>query len=457
MADRSKAEVVLDLFGVNIEQQGRGFYVSLELLAIARGVYEEARWELLDPGVDVVSYRRSSHDFARRVAAGAAIDPDTLHAAVDDDEETLATLQALTSSLLVQVPGRRKSPSWYNSHLYPFVGELIHYDAVERRKAGLPRGTKVPHIERYVLRGGGGWAYRVLRTDPDGARRAGTREGLLQLVRDGETSLGEIARALRAHDEDTEDEAFPDKAEAEINAFGDLSPWPEYLRRGVNSIVSRTQVPRAKRIESLMHWTPYCLARHQLHLARTSLAMSSETVFVDMLKEASPLRRLSQDGLDGFRKNIVNAIIARATTLHSNAVASGNDELARRYVRHMTQSKGGTGSPVAFFSESLAAVGALNATTGRRHFTMKPPMLEAMVCASLAPGQEEELYAFCSRLFDDYRVIVDDRTAGEHDLTVDVDASILARNLDAFRSRLAATGLLTQYSDATSIVRGEPR
>lgn len=456
MADRSKAEVVLDLFGVNIEQQGRGFYVSLELLAIARGVYETAARELLDPTVGVISYQRSSHDFARRVAAGAVIDPQTLHSAVDD-EETLAALQALTSSLVVQIPGRRKSPSWYNSHLYPFVGELIHYDAAERWTAGLPRGTKMPHIERYVLRGGGAWAYRVLRSDLDNVRRAGTREGLLELVHDGETSLGEIARALRSHDYDAEKEAFADKAEAEIDTFEDRSPWPEYLRRGVNFIVSRTQVPKAKRIESLMHWTPYCLARHQLHLARTSLSLPSETVFVDMLKEASPLRRISQDGLDGFRKNIVNAIIDRATHLHSEAVASGNEEAARRYARHMSQSKAGTGSPAAFFSESLAAVGALNATAGRRHFTLKPPMLEAIVCASLAPGQEEELFGFCSRLFGEYRLIIDDRTAGENDLTVDVDASILARNLDAFRSRLAATGLLTQYSDATSIVRGEPR
>lgn len=456
MADRSKAEVVLDLFGVNIEQQGRGFYVSLELLAIARGVFESRQGNLLDPEVDVVSYRRSSHDFARRVAAGAAIAPETLRAAADG-EETLETLQALTSSLLVQIPGRRKSPSWYNSHLYPFVGELIHYDAAERRAPGLPRGVKVPHIERYVLRGGGGWAYRVLRSDPDSTRRIGTRERLCDLVRDSATSLGEIARALRAHDYDAEEDVFPDRTEAEVNTFDYLSPWPEHLRRGVNSIVSRDQVPRAKRIESLMHWTPYCLARHQLHLARVSIGLSRETVFVDMLKDGSPLRRLSQGGLDGFRKNIVNAIIQRATDLHRDAVTGNQDEVARRFAEHMTPSKAGTGSPAAFFSETMAAVGALNATTGRRHFTLKPPMLEAMVCASLAPGQEEELYSFCSRIFDDYRIIIDDRTAGEHNLTVDVDASILARNLDAFRSRLAATGLLTQYSDATSIVRGEPR
>ena len=192
MADRSKAEVVLDLFGVNLEQQGRGFYVSLELLAIARGVYEVDPSALLDKDAFPVSYRRSSHDFARRVAVGSVIDEETLKAAIDE-EDTRATLQALSSSLLVEIPGRRKSPNWYNTHLYPFVGELIHYDAAERWQAGLPRGTKMPHIERYVFRKGGTWAYRVLRTDADDSRRAATREGLLELVRDSRSPLGEIS------------------------------------------------------------------------------------------------------------------------------------------------------------------------------------------------------------------------------------------------------------------------
>lgn len=456
MADRSKAEVVLDLFGVNLEQQGRGFYVSLELLAIARGVYEVDPSALLDSEADVVSYLRSSHDFARRVAVNAGIDEVTLESAIDDDE-TLATLQALTSSLLVQIPGRRKSPNWYNAHLYPFVGQLIHYDAAERWKAGLPHGTKMPHIERYVFRDGGAWAYRVLRTDPDGPRRARTRDGLLELVRDSESPLGQISHALRTHDYDRDLAPYEDRSESKIQTFTDDSPWPEHLRRGVHFIASRTQVPRSKRIESLMHWTPYCLARHQLHLARTSLGEPPETVFVDFLKDATPLRRLSQHALDGFRKDIVNAIIVRATTLHEAAKANGDETLARRYVRHMSQSTTGTGSPRSFFTETLAAVGALNATTGRRHFTMKPPMLEAMVSATLSPGTEEEFYGLCSRLYDEYRVIIDERTAGEHDLTVDVDASVFARNSKAFRSRLAATGLLTEYSDATSIVRGEAR
>ncbi|MBM7505914.1 hypothetical protein ACFPER_02275 [Agromyces aurantiacus] len=447
---------MLDLFGVNLEQQGRGFYVSLEMLAIARGVYEVAPTALLDADAGVVTYLRSSHDFARRIAVNAGIDAETLTAAIDD-EETFATLQALASSLLVQIPGRRTSPNWYNTHLYPFVGELIHYDAAERWKAGLPRGTKMPHIERYVFRDGGAWAYRVLRTDADIARRAQTSEGLLELVRDSDSPLGEIFHSLRNHDYAKDEVPYEDKSESEIKTFEDLSPWPEHLRRGAHFIVSRTAVPRSKRIESLMHWTPYCLARHQLHLARVSLGRPLETVFADFVKDPTPLRRLSQSALDAFRKDIVNAIIARATALHDAALNEENEALAMRYIRHMSPSATGTGSPRSFFSETLAAVGALNATTGRRHFTMKPPMLEALVAASLAPGTEEEFYSFCSRIYNQYQVIIDDRTAGEHDLTVDVDASIYARNSDTFRSRLAATGLLTHYSDATSIVHGEPR
>jgi len=84
MADRSKAEVVLRLFGVNLERQGRGFYVPLEMLAIARGVYlahqedPEKFAGLLDGGADT-AYRRTSHDLARRIATRARI--------VEGDEE----------------------------------------------------------------------------------------------------------------------------------------------------------------------------------------------------------------------------------------------------------------------------------------------------------------------------------------------------------------------------------
>ena len=448
MADRAKAEVVWDLFGVNIAQQGRGFYVPLELLAIVRGVVELDPDQLLDPGIKTVQYKRSSHDLARRIAVGAELGNSALVGAIDGDD-ALDTLHALTSSLLVEIPGRRSAPTWYNAHLYPFVGELIHYDAVYRRgKAG-------PWIERYTFRDGGGWAYNVLRNDPDNERRQSTAAGLRELVADSRTPLGRVAESLKAHDSaPNSNEVYSDESEGETVVFDALSPWPEHLRRGVNYIVTRMRVPKATRIESLMHWVPYCLARHQLHLSRHSLQLEREVVFVDFGRDASALRRRSQNALDGFRKDIVNALIERAKLKASEAESSMDREKYERLARPSTSS---TGSPRSFFSESLAAVGALNSTAGKRHFTFKPPMLEALVAATLEPGHEVEFYAFCRKLFEEYGIVIDERTASEHDLTIDVDGSEFGRNAMTFRDRLLATGLITHYSDATSIVHGEHR
>jgi hypothetical protein len=441
------ALIVQDLFGVNLEEQGRGFYVSLELFAIVRGVLKHKPNELLSPKVDVVSYRRVSHDLARRIAVGEEIAAETLAPAVQGTF-ALETLNALLSSLLVEVPGRRKAPHWYSSHFYPFVGELVHYDAVERRGK--------PSIERYLFRDGGGWAYHVLRFDPEEHRRETTRNGLSELVGDSGSPLGRVAHALQTHDSVTA-EPLLDQSEANTKPYDAESPWPELLRRGVNSIVTRTGVPRAKRIESLMHWVPYCLARHQLHLARLSLGKPREVIFVDATRDANPLRRSSQEGLDEFRWNIAAALTNRAGMQHQAALDKGDAAEAERWAKYAQPNAAFTKSPRAFFSETLAAVGALNSTSGRRHFTFKAPMLEALVAALLAPGEEEEFYRFCQRLQEQLGLVIDDRTARTTGLTKAIDGGVFAVNAEAFKARLAAAGLLTHYSDATSIIHGEPR
>ena len=453
--DRSRSEIVEKLFGVNLEQQGRGFYIGLEMLAVARGVLEVDRDLVLDSGEGNLRYVRTSHDFARRIAANAEIDPSALKRAIDGDE-TLATVKALTSSLVIDIPGRRKTSSWYNSHFYPFVGQLVHYDATERHQKGSPRGSKQPKIERYVYRDGGSWAYRALRTDQNRDRRETNRNGLVELLRDSDSPLAEIARALQSHDYAVK-EQYEDRSEPNIAVCEEKSPWPGHLRQGVSSIVSRTSVPRAKRIESLMHWVPYCLGRHQLHLARRSLGKPTETVYTDFLNGPTPLRRMSQNALDEHRMDIVNALIEKATELHNNAQRISDSASAERYAKHMSREAKGTVSARAFYSETLAAVGALNATTGRRHFTLKPAMLEALVAAALQPGEEMEYHAFCARTYETFSLLIDERTAGRNDLTFDIDSSVFSRNSAAFHSQLSATGLLTQYSDATSIVHGEPR
>lgn len=477
MADRSKAEVVRRLFGVNLEQQGRGFYVPLEMLAIARGVYlahqedPEKRAGLLDDG-DRVAYKRTSHDLARRIATKASIaegDEELSKAVELDSPETLETLHALFSSLLVEIPGRRSQPSWFGAHIYPFVGELIHYDAVDRRiyqrSASLKKKeqarkltakVKTPSIERYLFRDGGGWAYKVLRSDPDPDRKAATRQGLGDLVRDSGTPLGNLAKALSAHDFDYDEEPYEDDSERDIDLYEDLSPWPGLLRSGARNIVARTTTPRAKRTESLMHWVPYCLARHQLHLARRKLGFTDgESILLDFGNEATPLRSESQKNLTSFRNDIANAINVQAREMIDEA--EGDEAKKGRYERFTKETGNAVASPRAFFSETLAAVGALNATVGRRHFTMKPPMLEALVSATVPQGTEMEFDQFCVLLYKNYGLVTENKVAAASPLAHEVDSSVLAHNGKAFREKLAAIGLLTQYSDATSMVRGEPR
>ncbi|MFJ2958597.1 hypothetical protein [Streptomyces sp. NPDC087270] len=477
MADRSKAEVVRRLFGVNLEQQGRGFYVALEMLAIARGVYLAHQQDpqkhagLLDDG-DSVAYKRTSHDLARRIATKASIaeGDEELGKAVElDSPETLETLHALFSSLLVEIPGRRSQPSWFGAHIYPFVGELIHYDAVDRQlhqrgsspkkreQAGkLTARIKAPSIERYLFRDGGGWAYKVLRRDPDLDRRAATRRGLDALVRDSGTPLGNLAKALSAHDFDYDEEPYEDDSERDIDLYENLSPWPDLLRNGTRNIVARTMTPRAKRTESLMHWVPYCLARHQLHLARRKLGFTDgESILLDFGNEATPLRSESQKNLNSFRNDIGNAINIQAREIINES--EGDEAKKGRYERFTNENDNAVASPRAFFSETLAAVGALNATVGRRHFTMKPPMLEALASATVPQGTEMEFDQFCALLYKNYGLVAENKVAAASPLAHEIDSSFLAFNGKAFRSKLAAIGLLTQYSDATSMVRGEPR
>jgi hypothetical protein len=384
---------------------------------------------------------------ARRIGVGDPVSAAELDRAVQG-AGTLQTLEALMGSLVVEIPGRRKAPRWFAAHMYPFVGELIHYDAAERRGR--------PAIERYVFRDGGGWAYYTLRMDSNTDRREATRDALAELVGESHTSLGRVASALQAHDSASA-QPLADESEGETETFESLSPWPELLRSGTHSIVTRQDVPRAKRIEGLMHWTPYCLARHELHLARHHLGRAREAILVDATRIANPLRRRSQEQLDEFRSQIATCLTARATQKYESGVARNDSVEVARWEKYSQANANFTRSPRAFFSETLAAVGALNSTVGRRHFTFKAPLLEAIVGALIAPGRDEEFYAFCARLHQELGLVVDDRTANATGLTASIDAGVFSVNAEAFKARLRATGLLTHFSDATSIVHGDQR
>jgi hypothetical protein len=168
---------------------------------------------------------------------------------------------------------------------------------------------------------------------------------------------------------------------------------------------------------------------------------------------SNPIRKRSQETLAEFRWNIVSALIAVA----KRRAGESDDPGADSWVRYTNSNPAFTASPRAFFTETLAAVGALNATTGRRHFTFKAAMLEAVVSATTIPGSEIEFEDYCAQLYGVLGLVIGSTEARAAGLTDDIDGESFDINLIGFRQRLEASGLLTRYSDATDLVHGEIR
>lgn len=449
---RLEAEtVVKNLFGASLYDQGRGFYVCLELLALVWGTQEAGLGILPDDVSKALTIVRRSHDFARRIATNRA-DVEAELATALDGEGTFETLQQLLNSLIVPIPGRRVVPSWGGRHLYPYVGELIHYDAVSRRatKASLrpvgPRPGSIVSIERYSFRGGGGLAHKILRTDPNFARLSETRSGLVEIVASSNRALARIAKALTAADATPPDTDFLDEREHEAVVKAGTG-WPEVLRRGVKNIVTRKHLPRARRVEALMHFVPYCIARHQLDLARIELGMNVDIAIpVDCRSKASPIREAARLSAEEAVGTLGNALLERARAMDVDGLVRPTTAQARKW----------RDSPKGFFGGTLGTVGALNAMAGKRHFCLRTDLLESLVLALLGPGEERSFSSFCQEvLYDDLRLVVDDRSAGRVNALTRINLAEFEENSRALGLALKDLGFLHSYSDATQIVSAE--
>ena len=436
--------VVRAAFGAPLAQQGRGFYVTLELLAICWGTPQGQPGTVLPriEGGEVLRYARRSHDFARRWMADQGLDDDDrLNVRGASAEETLRTLLA---SLRVPIPHQRRSapPSWGNQHLYPYIGELVHYDSLDRR-------GKVS-MERNTFRGGGGLAHKILRTDPDEVRLSANRAGLTNLVSEETGPLGRLAKALAHHDQAQVDPDFADRTESEATVFPE-DRWVEHLRNGVRNITSRADTPRTKQVELLMHWVPFSIARHQIDRAAIIEGRELPSLPIAVDQNSGALRQAGRRQLDIARSTVQAALRRTAERLAESAVESDRHHLSALL-------EGGTWSdgPMQFLTGTLAAVGALNAHTGRRHFTLSLPLIEATVHASLAPGESVSFERFCEEILSGELSLVVDPTSGARvRLTDDIDHGELARNAAQLADELKGLGLLDEYSDATRMVHAE--
>ncbi len=442
-------QTVRRAFGGALYQQGRGYYTALELFAILRGsvLLERAesqkggsRVRVLPPPTEKTLFLRPSHDFARRLMAGDK--------AVTDNpkvkgETTERTLRALIRGLENPIPGARKPPgNWGSRHLFPFPAQLVHYDAVSRKKR--------VSTETYIFRGGGGLAHKILRTDPDSARLDRTRTALRRLMSDTDSAVGKIGAALQALDEvpylkgepsdlgDIERQAFLDAIEWESWRTSDAETrWFELLREGVDRVLSRNELTDFHRVEVLMHLVPFCLCMHQLAMSRRALGKD----------EAQPLVLDAGHGpgavRERARQHFNQCTGAISAALEKIAGDLGHTELLSGSPTWRT-------GPRSFFTTTCYAVGISNASTGRRFFAIRPAFLE-MVTAGFVDGHVPLQTFTRDILFRKLGLMTDNAaaTAGDdHHL----DHSDLDANRDALAARLAGLGLLQEYSDATKMV-----
>jgi len=430
-----------NIYGFLPQRKDNGFYIALEFFALVRGVCELNPGMFLNPNSDGKKYRRISHDFARRVACGVL--PLAALEGIMDREETLAASQALFSSLLVVSPGQNKlSNNWKTRHFFPFDGEMIHYDALER---GRPPKREII-IQEEVFRGAGRWIYAALSRDSNSPRRQVVADRMQSLFETDSSALGRLFRNAATHNVKPVDSNFPDLMSS-IDLHEDVSDWPERLRQGVQNIVTREQLPRTSRIRDLMHWMPYCLARHVLALAAATAEIPEPHLAVDLQRTSNQLKTQSQSQVKDFRSIFSKAHLADTPADDAREAQSSTSAMKRANKE--------SGETAGFFTQTLFKVGALNSDGGTRNFTITPPLSAALVAAATAPGKEMNFNHFVDLIATDFKAVIGRPTLVGIKWLDRIDNGVFEKNESLFASQLRASGLLTRYSDSTSMVHRE--
>jgi len=430
-----------NIYGFLPQQKDNGFYIALEFFALVRGVCALNPQKLLASDSNGKRYQRVSHDFARRVACGVL----PLHDldGIVDREETLAATQALFSSLLVVSPGQNKlSKNWKTRHFFPFNGEMVHYDALER---GRPPNREII-IQEEVFRGAGRWLYAALSRDMDSQRKRVVIDRLQDLFATDSSALGRLFTSAATHNVSPVESNFPDLLSS-IDLREDVSEWPERLRQGVENIVRRDDLPNASRIRDLMHWMPFCLARHVLALAAGTTDNPEPYLAVDLQRQSNQLKSQSQSQVKDFRSLFTKALLAEMPQEVLMDVSSSSAAMKR--------ANKWSGATAGFFTQTLFKVGALNSEGGTRNFTITPPLSAALVAAATPPGKEMNFNNFMDVMATNFGAVV-----GRPSLTTikwldRIDNGVFEKNERLFASQLRASGLLTRYSDSTSMVHRE--
>jgi hypothetical protein len=429
-------DITKSLFGGVFDIDGAGHFPGLELINFITCCTDG-----ILPGEEVVKIklRRMSHDFARRLVAEKLLPEERSSVLLDAHSEHAVAHLLRCLELDVQNTLKTKTKSWERTHFFPYTRSLVHWDARERAtsKAGAAPSSRIL-LERRYLRGGGAYAFSVLRHDTDADRLAAIRQGFSEIYPTGfQSPLERLAATLLKHGE-SDREPATDPLEPDSDVRNDH--WDNLYRDGIRNILSHHTSPSVQRIRAIMDWTGIWLVLLEAARAAQHLDRDGDWggIVLDCAGTHPQLRRASQKCLKEHLTRVEDAANAQASR------ESG--EISRQ---QMNKIKG-------FFGNTAAACGLLNSSKGRRHFTLKLGAIEALVLASTEAGRDLTFESFISDWLGQRCGLIIGREAAAHaGMLTAFDATIFEENERQFAEQMRATGMLRVYSDATRMVSPE--
>lgn len=416
-------DVTTALFGGTLVVDGSGLYPGLELINLVVSCVDGPL-----PTSESVRIRRVAHDFSRRLIRDGGLSLGQRRAVILDEHSEMA-VGKLFRCLELPTPNVVKAKSWGRTHFFPYSRSLVHWDARVRAKA---KGEEVS-AERIYLRGGGAFAFSILRRDPSLMRRQAIVDGFnLLYPKVDESPLDRIASVLKS-----KGYVDPSPVEdfVERKSVVEEGPWLELYRDGVANILSYSALPSVQRVRALMGWTGIWLVLLEAEKSSAFLQLKYPGLILDCAGEHPQLRRAAQRSL----KECLSSIGEASASLAKAAGASMN-------ASQLNQVKG-------FFSSTANTCGLLNAPKGRRHFTLKLEAIECLVMAAIRQGQEVEYESFAfDWLYGRCRLVIGRAAAEASGQLTSFDATIFEENERALADRIRATGMLRVYSDATRMV-----
>jgi hypothetical protein len=449
MAKKNQAtQISTDLWGGIFHSDNRGFYTSLEFLALVGGRFDDEVMRPPDEGGQI-TITAPGYITARRLAFDALEQGE--QPVLDEfiEKQAQEVVKQLLRGLKVHIPNTgRAGTSWAGSHFVPYGKGLVHWDGRHKRKR--------PLKERIYLRGAGTLAYVVLCSDADEARLRETRAAFDEIF-GREHFLGSLLSVFEEHEGEIYQPSSENKKEAWRKDWKDLQKplkdtmiardshprndeWDELLRHCVHAIVTARQAPYVVRLDALFHIIPLCLTLSMFGRSHERLDLGRPFIVVDCSPaggRTNEVRQASHRSFSRMDKILMKSLEVTAEKMEFENITTSNLKQFR-----------------SWFTRGASAIGLSNALKGTRRFTLGESLLEALVLATGRP--EMTLESFVEDwLYKRFGFVIDEKAAKLHDLDLEADLSVFEDNARYLSDTLDGLGLMQSYSDSTRMVRYE--